>query len=759
MLPLRCNNIGGLEDRLINIEAELSSVNTLLRSKRSHSLPLGTATEDECSGACSAHGTLQEDSPCLSRTDHHIVCKSSNLTDRYHGPCTLVGLCHEFRENLLLPQLMQDKTFVGDESQKSRRQSRLVIDDATESLFDHICMEAGTEESFDLQADSVPIRLPPKQILLMSQTQFFQQADYATDLFVQSSLQSNIESVYSRPFTTEHEAWTVCFHTIILLALGLENSWQDCDSQIRTQLFRPFLLTVCSALSNPRSLMVAKLVNVQALALLASTTPSTFATTVTDNTLKSVAAQRYHPLGLAESIFAQACLLAKTMGLHQARSAREGVSPEEAHERFRVFRSLYLRDKSSIISRGSICWLPSIDCGLSLESDEYDSANPKAAARTQLARLEDESYRLTHSADSPRRCSIKYKSALLNIEQGLERWASTYEVFSSPYANTRDVDLELEFLAARIYVLRKSLEPNHIRRALDDSRASCLLVVISCGKHEPTMIEQLNTLLVSKSHSKSLARTHAGGSRKNGRHSLARSAERYASESVPARFHSLLDTFSVPAFFLLAENVIRPSMTYDGSKAEQDLNLLQKTCACFRDFDERNQANNHIHKVRQAFEGLLKVINLNKRSDQVQSPYSGMQQSTNTQTTPSKWNNEFGGHQQVSEFSSLPSPLNSSIPLPAWEYFPTNTASAITPDSSSAGNSRVLSPLDSYYQSYDPFQQNVYFPHMQQQMMHPQSSDSQYAGVSEVAMDEYADTGLPTQYLATNPAMSFDIAP
>ena len=271
MPNLRCNNVGGLEDRLSNIEAELSFMNTLLKMNGNQRLFVEPATEDDCSGGFSANDPLSEDSTSLPPTDRHIVRSSSNLTDRYHGPCTLFALCNEFCDTLLSVEQMPTPTSAKNESQRSKRHNRPAINDATKDLLDHICLEAGTEESVDLQADPIPIRLPPKQFLLMAQTQFFQQADYATDIFVQSCFWSNVERVYSGPLTPADEAWAICFNTIILLVLGPESSTQDCDSLISSQFVRPFLLTVRSALSNPRVLMAAKIVNVQALALLVST--------------------------------------------------------------------------------------------------------------------------------------------------------------------------------------------------------------------------------------------------------------------------------------------------------------------------------------------------------------------------------------------------------------------------------------------------------------------------------------------------------
>lgn len=129
-------------------------------------------------------------------------------------------------------------------------------------------MEAGIESSFDVQPDPYPIRLPPKRFLVMVQTQFFQQADYATDVFVQSCFQSNVERTYSVFDPSVDEAWAICFNTIILLALASEMSTHETGPPVGSQFARPFLSTVRTALSNSGVLMAPKLINIQTLALL-----------------------------------------------------------------------------------------------------------------------------------------------------------------------------------------------------------------------------------------------------------------------------------------------------------------------------------------------------------------------------------------------------------------------------------------------------------------------------------------------------------
>ena len=234
-------------------------------------LLLEPSSEDDYSSAFSVDDPLEEYSQgSAPRTDRHIVRSASNSTDHYHGPCTLLALCNEFCDTLLPVPRSQDANTAQDDPQEVMDSTGPAVNSAVKDLLNLIRLEAGNEESLDLQSDPVPIRLPLKQFLLMAQTQFFQQADYATDIFVQSQFASNVERVYAKPFTSTDEAWAICFNTIILLVLGPESSNHGCDSLTGSQLLRPFLMTVRSAMDNPRILMAAKIENVQALTLLVS---------------------------------------------------------------------------------------------------------------------------------------------------------------------------------------------------------------------------------------------------------------------------------------------------------------------------------------------------------------------------------------------------------------------------------------------------------------------------------------------------------
>ena len=209
---------------------------------------------------------------------------------------------------------------------------------------------------------------------------------------------------------------------------------------------------------------------------------------------------------------------------------------------------------------------------------------------------------------------------------------------------------------------------------------------------------------------------------------------------------------------MLAKNVIRPSSRYDESKAEEDLNLLQRACACYKELDARTQANNHTRRVGRAFESLLEVVNLIKTSQQLPSPQGGMQQGYDARSTPGT-SNVFGEQHRSSESRNLPSPPSSSMPPASWEGFSNKNTSTTTPGGPNARASPgLITPIDSLdprYQSYDPLRQDLIFPYIQQHIMRPPSSNPQQASEADVSMDYFADPRLLSDIMETNPSMSF----
>lgn len=263
------------------------------------------------------------------------------------------------------------------------------------------------------------------------------------------------------------------------------------------------------------------------------------------------------------------------------------------------------------------------------------------------------------------------------------------------------------------------------------------------------MVEQLETLLLPKSPLEKHGRGTPGRSSKSGKAYYLESTIIETSDYLPSRFQNLLNRFSVPAFFLLAINTVWPSSAYDKSQAEEDLNLLKRTCASFKELDTRIQANNHTCKVERTFESLLGIIDLIKTSQQRQSAHFAVQQSTKPHNRPST-SVPFSEQCGLSDFRNLPSPSASLMPPVSWESFSNMNASATTPNSLSAGISPgLLTPIDSLHQPYDPLQPNPFPP----QVMRLPSLPRPHMSEPDVSMDDLAKSILVSEFLTLNPSI------
>ena len=138
-------------------------------------------------------------------------------------------------------------------------------DEAVHLLLERLCTSARTEEHMSIPSQHVGATLPPKHFLSTVVGQFFKNRDYATDIFVQSNFQVQMDRIYAQSLSLVDEAWAVCFSTIVLLAMRNDRTALNGSS-----ISQPFTYILQMAVNNPRIFLTPRLVNAQALALLVS---------------------------------------------------------------------------------------------------------------------------------------------------------------------------------------------------------------------------------------------------------------------------------------------------------------------------------------------------------------------------------------------------------------------------------------------------------------------------------------------------------
>ncbi|KAA8651200.1 Zn(II)2Cys6 transcription factor domain-containing protein [Aspergillus tanneri] len=175
---LLCASVSSLEDRLNTIEGGMANL-------------LSFGEDDR---------RASEEGKTSQVLDCHIIRDRLAQTDRYHGPGTLLSLCHQFR-TMVIDHLSAVATETAPDS---KGQAHQPVWDAIDQQLSSLCTEAGNEKPiFGGKLESISIRLPRITLVRMVELQFFQRYD---------------------------EVWTICLHIIILLVLGPETILQGSAS-------------------------------------------------------------------------------------------------------------------------------------------------------------------------------------------------------------------------------------------------------------------------------------------------------------------------------------------------------------------------------------------------------------------------------------------------------------------------------------------------------------------------------------------------
>ncbi|EED15852.1 conserved hypothetical protein [Talaromyces stipitatus ATCC 10500] len=537
--------------------------------------------DDECMGMQASSGRSDEDGSYVqeeeegiqaespgSLTDDmtysHIFHSDADMIDRYHGISSPFALCNRLQLRTLA---------LSDPIEPY----------ALQELLRELCETAGRAEPFPSYNDQFPIQLPPKQQALAAVTYFFKHIDCATDIFVEQNLLATLERVYSQPPEPGDDTWAVCLKALILLVLGVEIS-----TQADSALFGDFacsMLPSRAALVSSRLLNTPRLINVQTLILL------------------SVAAQQFDPPGWSELLFIHACMLARTMGLHKSGILSSGTSPnDDAAERAKVLQSLYIRDKSLCITRGSVSWLPSYDCNITTQLKLVVERQASFSSRIRLAMIQDELYHMTCAASGSRRDShprISQPATPKSIRQQLDQLASDCSILSglSPSYLPRDIFIAMEFLSTRIVALKLDPETRHTSgRLFADARASCFLLLLAHGDRNSSVIDAYHSSTGTDVSS-------------------IRNGTSPTSEPNTKSFTALLDVFSVPAFFVLFESLVFQETERDGGgESGADWDLLRKVSSCYTKGSSHLPPQGYHSRVARILNQLIDNAHLFQRS-------------------------------------------------------------------------------------------------------------------------------------------------
>jgi hypothetical protein len=243
-----------IEERLGDIEGSLSALAERL-TQDDHETVYPAESAILSGSQPPQSDSSQGSGGCASDSLQHCIFRNhKSQIDRYYGPGALPTLCREFQATISTPPTS---------SASSRHRETL------EQHLGRIIQEAGDQGAgLGRSTGPMPLRLPAKQLFLLVQSQFFQRCRWAMNVFAAGLFRARVEQLYTRPLTIDDTPWVLSLHLITFLVLGLEQEEPGRQLDARIHISNIFGWGV--SWSEKSSMLVPRLIDVQALALLVS---------------------------------------------------------------------------------------------------------------------------------------------------------------------------------------------------------------------------------------------------------------------------------------------------------------------------------------------------------------------------------------------------------------------------------------------------------------------------------------------------------
>ncbi|KAL4899369.1 hypothetical protein BDW74DRAFT_183767 [Aspergillus multicolor] len=560
-LKLLCDSVDQLHGRLSSIESHLRRLTLALDQGRDQKtfVPLeeSITNKEEDIELWKDDADTDGNASVLTESGSQLGSEMTRGHVWYTGPHSMAALCGNLRQHILSSQDPLDQDRLAEKLQ---------------SLYE----AAAATETVPVSDIPRVVCFPLKQEVMAAVERILEDGDAITDLFVRSHLLAQLELVYSRPHMPGDilDSWVICFKTIAVFALGMGIKTQDPGPTTPFANLAKPLLASRAALLASSLLTKPSLINVQVLILL------------------SVIEEQSDPPELAESIFAQACMLARMIGRRQTHPIPHDDNDIETVEREMARRSLYIRDRSLCITRGTASWLPSHDCDFIRRlSIDVERERPYHM-RVRLAMIQDEVYLLNQAAYTDNPNSRRSLAEDINsLERQLAKFAKTFAIFdlSSDSKFDRNVGTGLEFLATRILALRLSSQQDHMEQVRSDARASCLLLLLAAnGARDYKVIDRFRLLISSV---------------------VSSTTSPVNNETVIRSMGRAMDAFSIPAYFFLGQDVVSDLLNDNQtSSSKEDLQLLRQVSECCTRFVSTAESNSYHRKVARVLRQVSDII-------------------------------------------------------------------------------------------------------------------------------------------------------
>ncbi|EAW17346.1 Zn(II)2Cys6 transcription factor [Aspergillus fischeri NRRL 181] len=327
------------------------------------------------------------------------------------------------------------------------------------------------------ESDGLLPSLPPRALLETCLETYFACLSPFLPIYDRQSVISAIEEQYGPSINRPDPAWVISFNNILLQTLDARYSAATRAGSIthnilEEELIKSLLLNYRRGYNNFERLLRPQLANVQALLSMA------------------LIALKYFSLATFETVFAQACQLAKSIGLHQSSSDSENA------EQIDLWWSLFIIDKHASFMAGKPCLLPSYDCGLPFPAANSEHIpRDQRSAHISLARIQEDVYQHLYSAQTAHKGRDYILRQAQQINRTLDEWEIQHKHILSPASTMTAQEAfrltELRYTLCTLRVLTRRLEHSSNNRCsrLEYARAGLRLLQETCDTRGDSVVE------------------------------------------------------------------------------------------------------------------------------------------------------------------------------------------------------------------------------------------------------------------------------
>ncbi|KAH1440655.1 hypothetical protein KXV29_006324 [Aspergillus fumigatus] len=344
------------------------------------------------------------------------------------------------------------------------------------------------------ESDGLLPSLPPRALVETCLETYFACLSPFLPLYSRQSVMAAIDEQYGPRVNSPDPAWVISFNNILLQTLDARYSAATRAGSIthnllEEELIKSLLLNYRRGYNNFERLLRPQLANVQALLSMVGR-PFFMHGIFTVLPAQALIALKYFSLATFETVFAQACQLAKSIGLHQSSPDSENAEQKD------LWWSLFIIDKHASFLAGKPCLLPSYDCGLPFPVAKSEHLpRDQRSAHISLARIQEDVYQRLYSAQTAHKGREYISRQTQQINRTLDDWEIQHKHILSPASTMTAQEAfcltELRYTLCTLRVLAQRLEhtANNRRSRVEYARAGLRLLRETCDTHGDSVVE------------------------------------------------------------------------------------------------------------------------------------------------------------------------------------------------------------------------------------------------------------------------------